>query len=329
MNIEKLPSGNYRIRQQIDGQRISITLPYKPGKKEAYQLIQDKLSGKNNLKKTFAQCLVEMIDGKRHVISPSTIRSYKSMGGKIPASFGNKPIGSITQWDVQKYIDQLAASGKSPKTIRNYHGLISDVFATFRPDMSLCTVLPQKVRKDVYMPSDDDVAKILDEAKGTMFEIPLRLACYGLRRSEICALTPEDVIGNIVTINKAMVKDDQKQWVIKVTKTESSTRTVIIDSDLADLIRSSGVVYSGNPDSIWQHLQRIQSRLGIPNFPLHNLRHYYASTMHDLGVPDAAIMAAGGWKTDHIMKNIYRHAKQTDDYQQIMAAHMGNFRGQI
>jgi hypothetical protein len=31
---------------------------------------------------------------------------------------------------------------------------------------------------------------------------------------------------------------------------------------------------------------------------------------HSLGIPDANIMAAGGWKTDTVMKSIYRHAME-------------------
>ena len=31
---------------------------------------------------------------------------------------------------------------------------------------------------------------------------------------------------------------------------------------------------------------------------------------HALGMPDAVIMASGGWKTDDVMKRIYRHEKQ-------------------
>lgn len=32
--------------------------------------------------------------------------------------------------------------------------------------------------------------------------------------------------------------------------------------------------------------------------------------MSALGVPEADIMRAGGWETDYVMKNVYRHAMQ-------------------
>lgn len=46
----------------------------------------------------------------------------------------------------------------------------------------------------------------------------------------------------------------------------------------------------------------------ISNFPLHKLRHYFASRMSELGVPEADILEMGGWETDHVMKSVYRHS---------------------
>ena len=42
------------------------------------------------------------------------------------------------------------------------------------------------------------------------------------------------------------------------------------------------------------------------DFTLHSLRHYYVSIAHVLGIPDAYVMKMGGWKTDHVMKRVYR-----------------------
>ena len=39
----------------------------------------------------------------------------------------------------------------------------------------------------------------------------------------------------------------------------------------------------------------------------HALRHYCASQLHALGMPDAYIMERGGWESDGVLKGIYRH----------------------
>jgi len=45
----------------------------------------------------------------------------------------------------------------------------------------------------------------------------------------------------------------------------------------------------------------------LPRFRFHDLRHYQASILHAMGVPDKYIMERGGWKTDSTLKNIYQH----------------------
>lgn len=322
MKIEKLPSGNYRIRKQVDGKRHTVVVPYKPTKKEANQLIEDKINGTDILKKSFKECAREYIDGKAPTLSPATVRGYESVLKMLPDTF-DKDIGSITPWDIQVYISKLTADGKSPKTVRNYHGFISAVFSAFLPEVTLSTKLPQKSAENDYVPSDEDVKKILGAVKGTEYEVPLRLACYGLRRSEICALTMDDLDGNLLTINKAKVLGTDRKWFIKNTKTESSTRTICIDNNLRDLILEKGM-YEGYPNRIYWNLRKTQDELGIPRFPLHYLRHYYASTAHSLGIPDAVIMESGGWKTEHVMKKVYRHAQNVEDNQKKLADHMKN-----
>lgn len=326
MNITKLPSGSYRIRKMENGRTYSITVPYKPGKKEADKLISEKISGADVNRNTFLECAEEYVRGKQHTLSPATIRGYTSIIKMLPEKLKMTQIGLLTAWDVQKYVDQLTAEGKSPKTVRNYHGFISAVLATFAPDTTISTKLPQKTQEAEYVPSDEDVRRILDMAEGTPYEIPLRLACYGLRRSEICALTLDDLDGCKLTIHRALVADENMNWVVKTTKTESSTRTIMIDEDLANLIRKTGKIYDGYPNRIYWNLRKYQDALGIPHFPLHYFRHYYASTMHALGISDAVIMETGGWRTDHVMKRVYRHAKNTADEQAKLISHMSKLR---
>lgn len=38
----------------------------------------------------------------------------------------------------------------------------------------------------------------------------------------------------------------------------------------------------------------------------HDLRHYYASALHAIGIRDQYIMKFGGWKSDSILKSVYR-----------------------
>ncbi len=314
MKIEKLPSGSYRVRKMYQGNNYTVTFDHKPTQKEITQSLaaeMDKVQTKKT-RLTFEAAAQQYIEVKSNVLSPSTIRGYHSVLGSISDDFKSKHMDDITGIDIQKEINSFATT-KSPKTVRNMHGFISAVIGMFRPNMKISSTLPQKVKKEPYIPSDRDIKIILDHAKGTMFEIPLLLGCYGLRRSEICALDiSTDLEDNVLHVNKAMVLDNDKNWVIKSTKTTASTRDVIIPSYLADKIREQGFVYQGHPNSITRWLWRLQDHLNMEHFSLHKFRHYFASKMSSLNIPEADIIAMGGWETDHVMKTVYRHALEED-----------------
>ncbi|MFQ6805454.1 MAG: tyrosine-type recombinase/integrase [Lachnospiraceae bacterium] len=54
---------------------------------------------------------------------------------------------------------------------------------------------------------------------------------------------------------------------------------------------------------------------GLQPFHFHDLRHYAASIMHALNVPDQYIIQQGGWKSNRVLKEIYQTA--LSDYQKI------------
>lgn len=312
MKIEKLPSGSYRIRKMYKGNTYTVVFDHRPTQKEAMQAMAaelDKVQRGRHDELTFKNAGEKYIESKRNVLSPSTIRDYVTIMRQIPDTFLNKSIYDITALDVQAEINRLAQKC-SPKTVRNHHGFISAVLSVFYPTLKLSTTLPQKIKNEPYIPSDEDIRKILEYSKGTEYEIPIILACYGLRRSEICALTLEDIDGDIVSVNKAKVLSDTKEWVTKTTKTTASTREVIIPQEVAEKIRRQGYIFKGHPGKITEFLHAAQIKLNIPLFSLHKLRHYFASKMSALGVPEADIMRAGGWETDYVMKNVYRHAME-------------------
>ncbi len=328
MKIEKLPSGSYRIRKMYKGQTYTVVFDHKPTQKEATLAMAaelDKVQIKYDTL-TFRVATQKYIESKKNILSPSTIRGYSGIVRQISDAFLDSNIYNISALDVQSEINRIAGNC-SPKTVRNHHGLLSAVLGSFRPDLKLNTTLPQKVKNEPYIPSDDDVKKILSYAKDTEYEIPIILACYGMRRSEICALTPEDIDGDVVSITKAKVQDENLEWVIKkTTKTTASTRDIVIPMDVADKIRERGYVYKGHPGEITKFLAASQKKLGIPLFSIHKLRHYFASKMSAMNIPEEDILRSGGWETAYVMKGVYRHAMEdkNKDAQRAAASKLGN-----
>ncbi len=322
MKIEKLPSGSYRIRKMYKGETHTIVFDYKPTQKEAMQAMAvelDKVKCAAGSQLTFFKAAESYVDTKRNVLSPRTIKEYAEMARRFPEWFSSLPVSDITQVQINKLVNELSLD-KSPKTVRNYHGFLTAILGTFYPSLRICTTLPQKLKNEPYTPSREDVKRILATVKDTPYEIPITLACYGMRRSEICALGTDDIEGDVVHIHKAMVLNENKEWIIKTTKTTESTRDIIIPMVLAEKIRKQGYVYRGHPNSISDYLLKTEKRLGIPHFSIHKLRHYFASEMSALGVPEADILKMGGWGTDYVMKSVYRHSMMDKEEQAKRAA---------
>ena len=306
MKVEKTPSGKYRIRKMVNGVATVITFDQKPTQAEAIKAMSERLSSVPK-KGCFLNCAKSYIKSKSNVISPSTIKGYTSILNAIPEEFSLMEITKITQIDLQSVINDYAEK-HSPKSVRNLHGFISAVLRQFRPDMNIYTTLPQKRPYEHYTPSEDDIKKILDATKDTpYYHIPFQLGVMGLRRSEVAALTLDDIAGNTLTINKAKVKDVNNKWIIKPTKTTAGTREIYIPDTLVSEIEQFGTIFDGDPTTLLYGLNKYQDKLGIPRFRFHDLRHFFASYAHSQGISDADIMASGGWKSDYTMKQIYRH----------------------
>ena len=320
MTIEQ--HGNkWRIRQQHNHKLYMITLDHKPTKVESMQLLADKFAhGIPRADMTFEDAAKAYIASKDNILSPSTKRGYLGVLKGIPEPFKMAHIGTITSMVVQTTINDVSGL-KTAKTVRNYASFIMAVLKSVDVDVK-SPQLPQKVKKPVYIPTEDDVRQIFAVSAGTRYEIPFALAALGLRLSEICALTPADLEGCRLRIDKAKVPNEHGEYVIKTTKTTDSTRDIILPQELVDKIKEQGF-YEGDPQMITKTLHKLQRRLGIPSFSVHKLRHFFASYMHSKGYTDKQIQEMGGWKTDNIMKTVYQHAMDMEQAKERAASDIG------
>ncbi len=257
------------------------------------------------------------IELKRGVLSPSTVRGYEAILRNRLSSIGDISIDDVTQSDLQKWVSDLAKDYK-PKYVRNCYGLVSAALEMFKPESKFKVTLPAKERPDLYCPSDDDVKALLEEIKGTELEIAVLLAAFGpLRRGEICALTSDDIHGNVISVNKSMVRGDDNQWHIKQPKTYGSYREVEFPNFVIQKLKGiKGPVMHINPEQVTSQFRRVLEKTDLPHFRFHDLRHYSASIMHAIGVPDQYILQRGGWISDNVMKTVYRNAIDTETTKQ-------------
>ena len=299
-----------------------VIVDHEPTEKEATILMAEALQDIDTGKRgTVKSCIDEYIASKKNVLSPSTIKGYVAVERNSPEWLLDMNVYDVTQLDIQKAVNEYS-SNHSPKSVRNYHALIVSALKMFRPNMSFNTTLPQKLAKEVTIPSHDDIIRLLDAMREHDYYPCVVLGCLGLRRSEIQALEPSDFGSDGVLINKARVLNEHNESVVKTTKTTSSTRYVYVPSDIIKIIKDRGYVYRGNHNTLINVMHRYQDKIGMPRCRFHDLRHFYVSYAHSIGMSDAAIMQAGGWRTDAIMKNVYRHSMNDASEQERVAKSM-------
>lgn len=317
----KLPSGSWRCRvfSHYEYEKGKKTAKYESftssdpsprGKREAEQMASEFALNKERLSRTdytVEEALQAYLDSKSNVLSPTTLRSYKKLKRNAYGDILQLRTRKLTQDIVQNWVNNYALT-HAPKTVANAHGLLSAALAVYEPALRLRTTLPQKQPVKRYIPSDSDIKKLLAFVDGTEWERIILLAAFGtLRRGEICALTSDDIRGNAISITKNRVRVPAGTT-IKAPKTYSGTRTVICPEFVIRKFDGiEGRLIKMHPEDISKKFGGILKAAGLPHFRFHDLRHYAASIMHAIGIPDQYIMERGGWKSDRILKDVYRN----------------------
>lgn len=318
---QKLPSGSVRI-QVYDFTDSAGKKHYRsftaPTRQEAeFLAAQFRMHKSDHTEKlTVSEAVDRYIDLKRSVLSPSTVREYEGTKRRYLTDhwIAGMDVSGIRNRDLQKFVSELAEE-RSPKTVRNVYALVSASIQMFVPEKRLQVTLPQRIQPELYCPTDNDVRRILLQIRGEDLEIAVLLAAFGpLRRSEICALTDKDLDGNILTVSKAVVLDESRNWVEKPPKTYGSTRQIWMPDFVVERISwKRGRICSLTPDQITKQFAYACKAAGVPHFRFHDLRHYSASIMHAMSIPDQYIMQRGGWIGDSCMKRVYRNTISTEE----------------
>lgn len=315
---KQLPSGSWRIRIQVNGQKYSIT---DKDKKVVKQKAKEIFAGQKVDKYvpvSVEKAIENYIELKTPVLSPSTILGYTRYKDNYLRSISNIILSKLTQEDVQAAVNKDVLAGKSPKTVRNAHGLLSAVLKQYRPNFVLNTTLPQKRPYQVHIPDEDEIKKIWEKAKGSVYELPILLgACCGMRMSEIRGLKFSDLDGDRIHVQRALVrgkgpsKEQKTTQVEKLTKSYSGDRWITLPEFIVELInkqpRKTEFICPNSDIAIYKNYVKFCEEAGVVPTRFHDLRHFEASEAHAIGVPDEYQIKRLGHKTDNMLKSTYRH----------------------
>lgn len=207
----------------------------------------------------------------------------------------------------------------SAKTLKNAWRFVCSVLresGITPPSVSL----PQSVPAEKPFLSPDDIKKFVKAVHGKPCEIPALLALSSLRRSEICALTWDDIKENYINVKGAAVLDEKNNVIYKKeNKNNSSTRKVPIlmpelKTALDAVENKDGLVWKGSLNTIYKQVNKVCKDNNLPLVGVHGLRHSFASLAYYLKIPEMIAMEIGGWSDVATMRKIYTHIAKEDRY---------------
>jgi len=264
----------------------------------------------------------------RSIVKPKTRHGYETiLDHHLLPSFGNRPIGTITKADVQRFISEL---DRQPATKRNILRVLSPVM-TYALEERLVLVNPcLKVKtgpigKHRVDPLDEQEIAALVEAIHPHYRTFILTAVYtGMRQGELHALRVKrvDLMKRTVTVAESATQLNG-EIIYGTPKTEHSRRTIAIPSFLAELLMvqvagkdAEDLVFTaplGGPlrhDVYYRKHFKPAVKTALPKhegFRFHDLRHTHASMLIAQGVNMKAISARLGHGSIGITMDTYGH----------------------
>ena len=319
MKATQLPSGSYRVQVVVGkdetGKRIVKSFTGDTVDEAIFEALKFKNSigaAANAKTMTVGQAFTQYITARDNVLSPATIRGYNIIKNTRLQSIMMTEIHALTINDVQFAVNQDAAR-LSHKSIKESVALLKSVLGVQGVELNTKRIaLPPKKKKNIVIPEAGEVIKLII---GTDIELPCLLAMWlSLRVSEVRGLQFRDISpdGKTISIERARIYFDGSDILRDCNKTYESTRTNLLPPYIYDLIKKvphkepTDFIVNMSYQTINGHFRKIMEKAGY-NITFHKLRHEFATTLNDLGIPSNYIQKLGGWSTDNIMKSVYTH----------------------
>jgi integrase len=303
------------------------------------------------LDKWFEEC-------ERMELSPTTLRTYRSqIEGVVRPRLGKVPLHRLNAKHLDDLYGSLKEAGKSPKTIRNYHAMVSSAlhqavrWGWVRTNVADLAKPPRARHKRVHAPSVDDVRTVVEAAE----ERDPRLAAFlmfaaltGMRRGEVCGLRWSAVrldVGEVEVVRSVIVIEGGLAE--KGTKTDRDRRIALdeVGVSLLTLHRSrvqgwahaaevdvleDGYVFSPEvdgsrpfrPDNVTKFFERVREPLGMQHVRLQDLRHFTATQLIGAGVDVRTVAGRLGHTDPSLTLRVYSHVIEERD--RAAAAILGN-----
>lgn len=133
---------------------------------------------------------------------------------------------------------------------------------------------------------------------------------FSFTMSEIRGLTKsKSIYKGYITIREVVVSLDREDVRKTDAKEETSLRRHKMPPYIKKLVDEvhGDILVSLSARALSSRFAYMIQKSGLPKITFHGLRHINASVMHLLGIPEKYFLERGGWKTDKVMKKVYKH----------------------
>jgi integrase len=274
-------------------------------------------------------------------LKKSTLYDYRSyLRNDIGPALGDLPLKSLTRDDIALWVNAMAETGASGKTIANKHGFLSSALNAAVPkhipfNPAAGQRLPETVKKDIVALTPEEFSRLLNEVTEYWGPLVEFLVASGARWGEATALKPGDVnrengTVRITTAWKRTYEGGGIGYEIGVPKTKKSVRTISVSRAVLDKLNYSGeflfenragrpVRGNGFHDRVWQPaVERVWPTKDaegnalppekLPPRPrIHDLRHTCATWMVLAGVPLPVVQTHLGHENINTTISLYSH----------------------
>ena len=295
-------------------------------------------------KMTVAQWLDIWVAEYLNSVKPLTKHNYnKQVQKHLKPALGAARLETLDTHTIQRFYNSLIASGLSPKTVKNVHGILHCALQQaiacdyiYRNPADACK-LPKVTKPEIKPVEPEEIARLLKEAEQDDYCNLFIVAMFtGMRQGELLGLAWEcvDFQTGIITVKQQLQCKDGNYFL--ETPKSGKNRTILPAPIVMDALRNqlerqqkeqeqAGEMWDNQFNLVFtdalgkylvrrtvvKHFKKISQRAGISDDArFHDLRHSFAVSSLYAGDDIKTVQANLGHATAQFTLDVYGHVTQ-------------------
>ena len=295
-------------------------------------------------KMTVAQWLDIWVAEYLNSVKPLTKHNYnKQVQKHLKPALGAARLETLDTHTIQRFYNSLIASGLSPKTVKNVHGILHCALQQaiacdyiYRNPADACK-LPKVTKPEIKPLEPEEIARLLKEAEQDDYCNLFIVAMFtGMRQGELLGLAWEcvDFQSGIITVKQQLQCKDGNYFL--ETPKSGKNRTILPAPIVMDALRNqlerqqkeqeqAGEMWDNQFNLVFtdalgkylvrrtvvKHFKKISQRAGISDDArFHDLRHSFAVSSLYAGDDIKTVQANLGHATAQFTLDVYGHVTQ-------------------